>query len=234
MVAEGCADVDRDEDEGKGKGKGEGEGEDEGGVKTDGERAGAGAGAGTSLGDSLDLVVVGAWRGRGKRTGLYGAFLLAAPDASSGRFQSVCRVGTGFSEEALVRLAAELGAGSPSRPAGLDAGAAVCDAWFEPAGAAVWEVRCADLSLSPVHACARGSPLLLAAAGAAAEGKGVALRFPRFLRARPDKRPGDATSADDVAEMFAAQRRGSRGAGAGATASVGASEGASREVGGAL
>ena len=56
------------------------------------------------LGDSLDLVVVGAFFGRGRRTGRYGTLLLATYDGASDRFSSICKVGTGFTDEDLDRL----------------------------------------------------------------------------------------------------------------------------------
>lgn len=60
----------------------------------------------TGLGDSVDLTVIGAEHGQGKRTGWYGSFLLAAWNEDLEQFQSVCKVGTGFSDELLEKLKA--------------------------------------------------------------------------------------------------------------------------------
>ncbi|RZC51532.1 hypothetical protein C5167_019960 [Papaver somniferum] len=99
-----------------------------------------------NIGDSLDLVPIGAYHGRGKRTGGYG-------DATNP------------------------------------------DVWFEPTE--VWEVKAADLSISPVY---------LAAAGAVDVVKGISLRFPRLVRVREDKKAEEATTSDQVADMYRAQK----------------------------
>ncbi|KZT65169.1 DNA ligase I [Daedalea quercina L-15889] len=146
------------------------------------------------IGDSLDLVVVGAYYGKGKRTNVYGAFLLACYDADSEEYQTICKIGTGFSEEALQSHYGTLRPLEMAKPRGdIKVGGAKPDVWFEPK--IVWEVLTADLSLSPVYTAAQGL----------VEERGISLRFPRFIRIRDDKSADDATGPEQIAEMYERQ-----------------------------
>jgi len=146
--------------------------------------------------DSCDLVPIGAYFGKGKRTGVYGAYLLACYNTDDETYESVCKIGTGFSDEQLQSLHKALSEKIIAQPRAYYrtpewAEAQMPDVWFEPCQ--VWEVLAADLSISPVH---------MAAAGLVDPAKGIALRFPRFLRLRDDKGAEDATSAEQIADMY--------------------------------
>ncbi|OCH96116.1 ATP-dependent DNA ligase [Obba rivulosa] len=146
------------------------------------------------VGDSLDLVVVGAYHGKGKRTNVYGAFLLACYDADAEEYQTICKIGTGFSEEALQKHYETLQPLEMTKPRGdVKVGGAKPDVWLEPK--VVWEVLTADLSLSPIYTAAQGL----------VDERGISLRFPRFIRIRDDKSADDATGPEQIAEMYEKQ-----------------------------
>ena len=54
--------------------------------------------------DTIDLVPIGGYYGKGLRTGVFGSYLMAAFNMQSGRFESVCKLGSGFSQAQLQEL----------------------------------------------------------------------------------------------------------------------------------
>ena len=151
----------------------------------------------TELSDTADLVVIGAFAGRGRRTGRYGAVLLAAYDADAGLFRAVTKCGAGFTDADLAELPARLAPLlSANQPARVDARQEP-DVWFEPG--LVLEILSAELTLSPNYTAAWGQ---------IQDDAGLAMRFPRFTgRWRDDKAAEDATTTRELAELFLTARR---------------------------
>jgi len=151
----------------------------------------------TELSDTVDLVVVGAFAGRGRRAGVYGALLLAAYDPAAEVYRTVTKCGTGFSDADLAALPARLAPlARPQRPARVDARQQP-DVWFEPG--LVLEILSAELTLSPTYTAGWGQ---------VKEDSGLAMRFPRFTgRWRDDKSPRDATTTEELVDLYRTAQR---------------------------
>jgi DNA ligase-1 len=149
----------------------------------------------SELTDTIDLVVIGGFHGRGRRAGTFGTYLLAAYDSKRRVFTSLAKVGTGFSDQDLETLPRLLDPyESRVRPPGVESNM-VPDVWFRPH--LVIEVIAAELTLSPVHT---------AAMGRIRPGAGISLRFPKYTgKNRDDKAPEDATTVDEIVEMYQGQ-----------------------------
>jgi DNA ligase-1 len=145
--------------------------------------------------DTVDLVVVGAFHGRGKRAGTYGALLLAAYNPGNDTFETVTKCGTGFSDEDLANLPKNMKKHVFSHKHPRVQSLIKADVWFEPA--AVIEVLGAEMTLSPIHTCAMD---------AIRKGSGLAIRFPRFTgNYRFDKSAENATTVNEMKEMYLSQ-----------------------------
>lgn len=151
----------------------------------------------SELTDTIDLAVIGAFHGRGRRAGNYGTYLLGAYDSARSAFTSVAKVGTGFSDEDLAKLPKLLKRSeSHVQPPGVES-KMVPDVWFRPA--VVIEVIAAELTLSPIHTAAMGK---------VRAGAGISLRFPKFTgKVRDDKRPEDSTTVDEIVAMYRRQTK---------------------------
>jgi len=148
-----------------------------------------------ALTDTFDLTVVGAFFGKGKRAGKYGALLMAAFDDESGEFCTVCKLGTGFDDAFLSEIPTILDRYiSEERPSTVDA-EMIPDVWFQPT--TVLEVVAAEISISPIHTAAKGM---------ASTDAGLGLRFPRYTgRLRSDKGPEQCTTVNEIFEMYELQ-----------------------------
>lgn len=150
-----------------------------------------------SVGDSLDLVVVGAFYGKGRRTGIYGTFLLAAYDDEDDVFRSVCKVGTGFKDEDLDTMHQLLRDRTISRRDRRVDSTMEADVWFAPE--TVIEVVASEITLSPIHR---------AAIDVVRKDAGLALRFPKFTgRMRHDKLAEDASTTQEVVALYRGQKK---------------------------
>ena len=149
------------------------------------------------LGDSLDLVVVGAFFGRGRRTGKYGTLLLSTYDSENDSFPTICKVGTGFTDENLDQLFQILSnkvilKKNPRVESSIES-----DIWFEPE--LVLEVVASEITLSPIHKT--GLNLIR-------KDTGFALRFPKFTgKIRTEKLAEDASCPEEVSALYKNQNK---------------------------
>jgi len=145
--------------------------------------------------DTVDLAVVGAFHGRGKRAGTYGALLLATYNPDTDTFETVTKCGTGFTDKDLANIPEMLQRHLIPRKNSRVHSMLEADVWFEPA--VVLEILGAEITLSPIHTCAMDS---------IRKGSGLAIRFPRFTsKYRLDKAAEDATMSAEVVEMYRGQ-----------------------------
>ena len=143
--------------------------------------------------DSVDLVVVGALHGKGRRVGKYGALLLASYDSERDVFCTIGKVGTGFTDNVLLDLTDKLTKHiiKHKHPT-VDSGNTKMDTWFEPK--VVLEIISPEITLSPIYTTAinRIKP-----------GYGLALRFPKFTgKIREDKSAENATTVKEIFAIY--------------------------------
>jgi len=125
--------------------------------------------------DTLDLAVIGAEWGEGRRARLFGSFLLACQQ--EGELLPVGKVATGLSDEdlaAIYDLLKDLVIAEKGKEVVL-----------EPV--VVFEVGYAEVQKSPTYA------------------SGYALRFPRFVRVREDKGVDEVETVDGMLERYERQ-----------------------------
>jgi DNA ligase-1 len=139
--------------------------------------------------ETLDLVVVGAHYGKGKRAGYYGSYVLGAPDEDSGRYKTVTRCGSGYTDEDLEELTKtfkKIQRKGPHPDVDIEFD---CDVYFEPK--IVFEVTFEEIQKSPAEK----------------HSSGYGLRFPRFVRIREDRRPEEINSVQEIIGMYEKQEK---------------------------
>ncbi|MCS7170692.1 MAG: ATP-dependent DNA ligase [Aquificaceae bacterium] len=149
-----------------------------------------------ALADTIDVVVVGYYYGKGARVKLgIGGLLVAVYEPSTDTFKTVSKVGSGFTEEEWIRLRDMLDQiRLDHRHPRVDSLLEV-DVWVEPRY--VITVNADEITRSPLHTAGRTS-----------EEPGYALRFPRAVSfVREDKRPEDANTVEEVLRLYQLQRK---------------------------
>ncbi len=148
------------------------------------------------LTDTIDVVLIGYYRGKGKRAEFgAGALLAGVYDSDSDEFVSISKLGTGLSDEGWRELYKQVNALEVSEKPARVRSSLVPDVWLKPE--VVVEVLADEITPSPRHT-----------AGKVGDQPGFALRFPRIVSIRSaDKKPEDATTVREVREMFEQQRQ---------------------------
>ncbi|KAI8993003.1 ATP-dependent DNA ligase [Trametes punicea] len=153
------------------------------------------------LGDSLDLVPIGAWHGNGRKAQWWSPILLAVWDPDAQKLVAVCKCMSGFTDAFYKSLSerypesSDTCSSQPLWQPECDTGGLKPEVYFKPQE--VWEIRGADITVSPVS---------VAALGLISQTRGLSLRFPRFMSVREDKGIEDASTPEFLAKMYRDQQ----------------------------
>jgi len=149
------------------------------------------------LTDTIDLVIVGALMGRGKRAGAYGSLFGAIYNPDTDQFEISCKIASGFTDMDLEQFKKTFSSlqlvNKDSRV--IDSPTIKPDVWFEPK--VVLEVKGDEITLSSKYPAARD---------VIRKGYGLSIRFPRLVTIREDKKPEDATTRDELIQLYETQR----------------------------
>ncbi|MHA1800062.1 MAG: ATP-dependent DNA ligase [Candidatus Helarchaeota archaeon] len=150
------------------------------------------------IGDTIDLVIVAGNLGKGRRAGVYGALFGAVYNENTDSFEVATKVASGFTDELndmfierLKPLKIEI-----KDPRVIPPNNVKPDQWFKPE--IVIEVKGDEITLSPTYNVASSE---------IEEGKGLSIRFPRFITIREDKNPEDATTTSELIQIYKEQEK---------------------------
>lgn len=155
------------------------------------------------LSDTIDLVIIGYYLGRGIRSKFeFGGLLCAVYNEKRDMFETISRIGSGFTELQMVELKNALEKTKINKKFPRVDSVIVPDFWVYPKY--VITVRADEITKSPTHTCGREKQL---------DGSevGYALRFPRLVgeenAIRSDKSVEEATTTKEIIEMYNQQKR---------------------------
>jgi len=149
------------------------------------------------LADTIDCVVLGYYKGRGRRAKFgIGGFLAAVYDEKSDSFKTISRVGSGLKDEEWRQMKKRIDdLKTKGKPKNVDVVKGLTpDVWADPS--IVVAIRADEITRSPMHT-----------AGVHGDEPGLALRFPRLMAFRDDKNPEQATTVSEVEELFRQERK---------------------------
>lgn len=145
----------------------------------------------SSMADTIDAVVMGYDYGQGKRQQFgIGDFLIGVYDPKGEKYLTIAKVGTGLTDEEWrkIKIIADKNK-SDAKPANYEVSKVMeCNVWVKPHQ--VIEVLADEITKSPMHT------------------SGLALRFPRLISFRADKKPTDATTTTELTDMLKLQQEG--------------------------
>ncbi len=156
--------------------------------------------------DTLDCVVMGYDRGKGKRTGFgIGAFLVGIYNKEKDMFETVAKIGTGLSDDEWREMYTRCNKiDSDHKPALYDVDPMMnVDVWVQPE--IIVEIKADEITRSPTHTAGRTLKESKSGKAFDVDEPGYALRFPRLKQFRDDKKPEDCTQLKEVVDLFTHQ-----------------------------
>ncbi|XP_017284664.1 DNA ligase 3 [Kryptolebias marmoratus] len=145
-----------------------------------------------AMADTADLVVLGAFYGKGSNGGIMSSFLMGCYDPDAKKWCTVTKCSGGYDDAMLARLQKELDVIKISKdPSKIPGWLKIIKNYYpdfiirDPEQAPVWEITGAEFSKSEMHTA-----------------DGISIRFPRMTRIRDDKDWKSATNLHQLKELF--------------------------------
>ena len=151
------------------------------------------------MADSADLVILGAYEGKGRHGGTYSTFLMGCLDTDNSVFKTVCKAHNGLDDEQIQYFTDTLIMEDYKRencPQWLDVSSNLEPDWIvkNPKKSPILEVSGFEFSESRYHTATD------------ANGKPFSIRFPRVTKIRNDKNYKTSTSLQELRELVKTSR----------------------------